>query len=372
MSEEVKALIIDHGSDTYKAGFANDDEVPSSIFPSIIGFPKSDTDEPKDFYVGREVLEKKDNLNIVRTIEHGITKDWDYFTKIINHIYQHELHIEPTEHPVLITTKELTPKRQYEEMIKIMFETFNVPSFYVSKQGFLSLLSTGRATGISCDIGEGVSQFTPIYEGCEIGRSVQCNNFAGHELTEWLQQLLYDRGYISLSSEKEIVRDIKEKYTYVALDFDEEMRKAKSSSDCDVSFKIQNGNDITISDERFRCPELLFKPFFNGFEFDGLDKTIYDVIMNCNYDIRNDLFSNIVLTGGSSLFNGLVERLENELSILAPPTLKVRIFAPHNRENAAWDGGSILASLATFPLMVVGKEEYDDCGPGIVHRKCFT
>lgn len=362
MSEEVKALVIDHGSYAYKVGLAGD-EVPTTIFPSIIGFPNSATDETNDYYVGREVLARKSDLNIRHTIEHGIIKDWEYYTKIINHIYQNELHINSNEHPVLLTTKNFTPKQQSEKMIEIMFETFDVPSFYMSKQGYLSLISTGRTTGLSCDIGDGVSQYTPVYEGYEINHSVQCINFAGREITEWLQKILYEKNY-AFYSDKEIVRDIKEKYCYVALDFDDEMKKAKSSSDCDVSV-----NGVTISDVRFRAPELLFRPLMNSFEFDGLDKIIYDLIMNCRFDFRNDLFSNIVMTGGSTLFKGLVERLDKELSILAPPTLRVRIYAPDGRENAAWIGGSIIASLENFPLMVLGKEEYNDYGPGIVHRK---
>ena len=38
---------------------------------------------------------------------------------------------------------------------------------------------------------------------------------------------------------------------------------------------------------------------------------------------------------------------------------------------SVWIGGSILASLSTFQQMWISKQEYDECGPSIVHRKCF-
>jgi actin len=116
---------------------------------------------------------------------------------------------------------------------------------------------------------------------------------------------------------------------------------------------------------------LLFKPHFNGFVFDGIDQLLFDCTMKTGIGIGKDLYQNIVLSGGSTMFPGLPERIEKEIVRLAPPTMKVNVFAPPERKYAAWIGGSILACLATFPQMVITREEYNDAGPGIVHRKCF-
>lgn len=88
-------------------------------------------------------------------------------------------------------------------------------------------------------------------------------------------------------------------------------------------------------------------------------------------DVRKDLYSNIVLSGGTTMFEGLLERIEKEITNLAPQSIKVKVVAPPERKYAVWIGGSILAYLATFPQMVITHEEYNDAGPAIVHRKCF-
>lgn len=160
----------------------------------------------------------------------------------------------------------------------------------------------------------------------------------------------------------EIVRDIKAKCTYVALDYDSELQKVKHSSECDITYNLPDGNVITINDQRFRCPELLFKPLKNGFELDGIDQTIYNSIMKCNIGARKDFYSNIFLYGGCTLFEGLPERIEKEINIyiLAPPTIKTTVFAPQERKYSAWIGGSIFASLPDFPnRVIITQDEYN-------------
>jgi actin-related protein len=71
------------------------------------------------------------------------------------------------------------------------------------------------------------------------------------------------------------------------------------------------------------------------------------------------------------MYRGIADRMEKELKALAPSTMKVRIIAPPERKYAVWIGGSILSSLKTFESMWISKQEYDESGPSIVHRKCF-
>eukprot|EP00478_Filoreta_tenera_P001859 GABV01001900.1.p1 GENE.GABV01001900.1~~GABV01001900.1.p1 ORF type:complete len:145 (-),score=39.56 GABV01001900.1:252-686(-) len=143
------------------------------------------------------------------------------------------------------------------------------------------------------------------------------------------------------------------------------------SSELEKNYELPDGQVITVGNERFRCPEVLFQPSLIGLEQDGIHKLAYESIMKCDVDIRRDLYGNSVLSGGTTMFPGIAERVHKELTHLAPASIKVKIVAPPERKYSVWIGGSILASLSTFQQMWITKQEYDESGPSIVHRKCF-
>jgi len=370
-------LIIDNGSGYCKAGFSGE-EGPRAVFPCIVGRPKVPGimvgSEQKDYFVGTQAEEKRGILILKYPIEHGIVEDWDDMEKIWDHTFTNELRVVPEEHNVMLTEAPLNPKVNREKMTQIMFDTFNVPGLYIAIQAVLSLYSAGKFTGIVCDSGDGVTHLVPIFDGYALPHSILRINLAGRDLTDYLIKILSERGHhLTTSAEREIVKDIKEKTCYVALDFEGELNEAKSGSGKEMTYEMPDGNVITIGTERFRCPEVLFKPSLLGKEFGGIHEQTFQSITKSDVDVRKDLYQNIVLSGGTTLFAGLPERLTKEVQKLAPQNIssRVKVISVPERKYCVWIGGSILSSISTFSCMWITKEEYQEAGPSIVHRKCF-
>ena len=373
--DEMLPIVIDNGSGMCKAGFASED-APRAVFPCIVGRPKHPDVmvgmEQHDSYVGDAALVRRGVLSIRYPIEHGIVTNWDDMEKIWHHTFYNELRIDPDQHPVMLTEAPLNPKANRERMTQLMFETFNVPAMYVSIQAILSLYSAGRTTGCIFDSGDGVSHIVPVYDGYCLPHAVARIDIAGRDLTDYMGKILTERGYsFFTTAEREIVREIKEEVAYVALDFDAEMQKSIDSSEVDTFYKLPDEQMITIGNERFRCPEVLFQPSMLGKECAGIHQQTFETIMKCDIDLRKDLFNNIVLSGGTTMYKGIAERMTKELNAITPAGMSVRVIAPPERKYSVWIGGSILTSLNTFQANWITKDEYDENGPSIVHRKCL-
>jgi actin-related protein len=380
MAEELNntAVVLDNGSGMCKAGLAGED-APKVCFPSIVGRPKWAGTGPamigteqKDVYIGEEAQARRGVLKLNYPIEHGIVTSWEDMERIWHHCYFNELRVHPDEHPVLLTEAPMNPKSNREKMTQIMFETFNVPSFFVQIQAVLSLYASGRTTGIVLDSGDGVTHTVPIYEGYSLPHSIMKIELAGRDLTDYMMKLLTEVGLsLHTSAEREIARDIKEKHCYVSQDFDGDLKSAKESSRKEVKYLLPDGTPVTINDQVFRCPEALFQPMKYGKDFLGIHELTFQSIKKCDVDVRKDLYSNIVLSGGTTMFEGIAERLTKEIKALAPSTIPVKVTAPAERKFSVWIGGSILSCLSSFQTQWVTKAEFEESGATIVHRKCF-
>ncbi|EOY30221.1 hypothetical protein QUC31_020379 [Theobroma cacao] len=372
---ENRPIVCDNGSGSVKAGFGGDD-APSVLFPSITGRPRNRHAMvgfgQKDIYFGDEAQARRGILRLSYPIDHGIVRDWEAMERLWEHTFDTELRVTIEEHPVLLTEAPLNPRINREKMVEIMFEAFDVPATYIAIQAVLSLYASGRTTGVVMDSGEGVTHVVPIYEGYALPHAINRLDLAGKDLTDYLTKILTQEGYVfTTSAEKEIVRDIKERLSFVAMDFNKELVTSRESSELDRQYELPDGQVITIGASRFKCPEVLFDPSRVGMESGGLHEILVRSIRRSDMDVRREMFGNVVLSGGTTLMPGLADRLAKEVSSLAPPGVRVRVIAPPERKYSVWIGGSILASLSTFERMWITQEDYMESGSSIVHMKCF-
>jgi len=372
--EELQPIVIHLGSEMIQVGFGGDD-APRGVSQAVVGRCKHAGImvgmDQKDAYVGDEAQSKRGVLTLKYPIEHGIVTNWDDIEKLIHHSLYNELRVAPEEHPVLFTCALTNPKANKERMFRMLFETFNVPACFPATPQVLALYASGRTTGLVIDLGGTNVTATPVYEGYELPHAYQFGSFGGRDVTDYLMKITTERGYsFTTTAERDIVRDVKEKLCYVASDFNAEM--AKSVDGLARNYELPDGNVISVGNERFRAPEILFNPTLIGKEVNGVAEMAFQAIMKTDVDIRKDLFANVVVCGGSSMFEGLAERLTAELSRLAPSTMKVKVVAPPERKYSTWIGGSILSSLSTFNAMWMTKAQYDEAGPSIVHKAGFT
>jgi actin-related protein len=238
-------------------------------------------------------------------------------------------------------------------------------------QAVLSLFGSGRTTGVVLTSGDGATTAVPVYEGYSMPHAILRIDLGGRDLTDYMLKLLLSRGYVmngTTSAELELVRDIKEKLAFVAHD---SHHAASQAVDVERSerYELFDGQVINIGGgERAGCPEPLFHPQAVGVDAPGVPELVHLAIGRSDPELWEELYHNIVLAGGSTMFDGFAERVEREVTALAPPAARPRVFAPPERKYSAWIGGSILCQLPTSKQMWVTKAEYDEAGPRVVHR----
>ncbi|XP_075425544.1 actin-related protein T3 isoform X4 [Ascaphus truei] len=318
MGELQPAVVLDNGSGLIKIGMSGDKE-PRFIYTNVIGRAKAKSvmlgAGQKDFYIGDEAQAKRGVLSIKYPVEHGVVTSWDDMELIWKNVYDNDLKMQASERPALLTEAPLNPLTNREKMAQILFENFKVPAIYIAIQAVLALYSSGRTTGCVVDSGDGVTHTVPIFEGYCLPHAVLRLDLAGRDLTDYLMRILNESG-ISLV-------------------------------------------------------KTLFAPANIGMEAPGIDKLCFNTIMKCDIDLRTSFYSNVIMSGGSSMFAGIEERMTKEMIKMVPPDTPVKVYAPPERKLSVWMGGSILSSLSAFQQMWVTTEEFNEVGGNIVHRKCF-
>lgn len=355
-------IVIDCGTHTFKAGIAGDDR-PRAIIPNVFGHTNPEIhkgdmfqhDSKSPFLVGCRAkwIGRIIHLKLTEPIHRVIFTNIDDCFTMWQHIFCC-LEVNPQERPVLIAEPPLNSKKNREDMVKSLFETFGTPAICIIPQAVLSLFSSGRTTGVVVECGDGVTSIVPIYEGNALPHAISQHTLAGRDIREYIQRKI--KNAHNTTAIRDEARRIKAETCYVPME----------------SKETYVGHSTT--DELKRCPDLLFKPTNFGFDefghYTGIHEWTYDAIQRCDSDLHAELFSNIDLAGGTTKLKGFQERMQLELSQLAPDHLHVEVIAQPGREHAAWIGGSVLGSCG-FESLCASKSEYDACGVSIIDRQCF-
>jgi len=370
--------VIDNGSGLIKIGFGGD-ENPKKLIRNFIGRAKHtkvmhETGTNQDYFVGDYAEQHRGILKLSYPMEHGVVTDWEAMENIWDYCYK-QLQVDKEEHPVLLTEAALNPTENRLKAAQIFFEKFEAPYFYCVIQAVLGLYASLKTTGTVLDCGDGVTHAVPIYNGYAIMNAVTRMDLAGRDITRYLQLLLRLRGYnMDTSSELEMVRSLKESDSimYVAASYskEEELFKRGAVTE-EKAFTLPDGSTISIGPERFRATEVLFKPDIIGLEYQGVHELLYNSIQKTDRDIRQHMYSDIVLSGGSTMFSKFPDRILSELHQMTKERTRIKLFAPQNRKNSVWIGGSILASLSTFKDMWITKQQFHEFGANIILRNTF-
>jgi len=386
--EDKPAVVLDNGTGMIKAGLSGED-APKVTFASVVGYPRHKTcliGTEKEYFVGEEAQQKRGILQLKYPLENGIVQNWDDMEKVWQHTFDNELRLNVGDEyeadedvsGVLMTEAPMNPKENRERMTSIMFETFNVRRFYLSIQAVLSLYASGRTTGLVVDSGDGVTHTVPIYEGYSMPHAVRRQNLAGRVVTDYFCKILMESGInLSTSAERETAKRIKEELCYVSMNFEED---SSNFAGKEKQFEMPDGTVVTVGDQMIRAPEMLFQPSIAGKELLGMHELAKQTVSDCDMDVRKDLYTSVVMSGGTTMYENMPERLQAELKQLVPEATQVKVIAPPERMISVWIGGSILASLSTFERMWINRESnpeaqpaitgYDEIGPRIVHQMC--
>lgn len=379
-ADPLSVIVLDNGSASIKAGFAGED-APRSEMPTVVGRARHpgvngvmlglDTDN----FVGEDALEHRGMLSLTNPIERASVTDWDAMEHIWQRTFLSSLSVACEDHPVLVTEAPDAIRADREKMVQMLFESFNCPAVVVQSTATLTLFSTGRSTGLVVDSGAGRTHVAPVWEGYTLPHFVRKLPLGGHDVTKHLQEKLRASGFpFSTDEDRDLVEDIKESLCYVSANMENELDRCKQSKSIERFFELPDGEQVHLNEQRFTAPEVMFQPERllgkSAGVPHGIHEVIHESIQCCDPAVQHEMYSGIVLGGGNTLFDRFDERVQREVAALAPTGTTVRSVAFPERKYAPWIGGSVLGSLSTFPCMWVSKNEYDDYGASIVHRKC--
>eukprot|EP01126_Amoeba_proteus_P035578 TRINITY_DN3591_c0_g1_i4.p1 TRINITY_DN3591_c0_g1~~TRINITY_DN3591_c0_g1_i4.p1 ORF type:complete len:328 (-),score=74.99 TRINITY_DN3591_c0_g1_i4:199-1182(-) len=320
--------------------------------------------------------------------------DWDILERIWDHAFRKCLSIDPSEHPLLVTEPTYNTAQQREKVTEIAFEKFKPPGFFISKEATLSCYASGRATSLVIDSGFSKTVVSAVHDGYVLQNSIMKSNIAGNYISRALYRSLVEKYQMvvrppySYTKKKgnnnsrnsvlilnrpatpsfddyqimQIVDDMKKTVCHVSERPWDPLQPVKK-----MEYEFPDRLVCSIDAETVSLTESLFRDSTEG----SIGQMVSGCISHCDVDLHKELYGGVIVTGGTSLFPGFVERVQK--SIHPPNIFKLKVIAPMEsieRRFSSWIGGSILGSLGSMHAMWISKSEYEEYGTNMVERKC--
>ncbi|KAH7827564.1 actin-related protein, unidentified [Monocercomonoides exilis] len=366
LKDNGQAIVIDLGASLTKSGFSGK-FVPSTVTPSLIGrYKQSDPFEESigtdTLIAGSEALEKQGLLRLSYPSEHGSIPDFENYEYLLSTIFSNELSVDPDGRNVMLVEPTIFTKQTKMKLVQFFFEKLNVKNLYFINTALASLYASGTATGIVVESGEGSTSVTPIVDSRVFLSAQRITELGGIDITNRLKHLLRLKGHaFPSSSDWQTVKLIKEKTCFISEHLNED-RKKIGSNDFETFYTLPDHKTISINEERFLSPEILFHPLLVDCEEPAVDKLFVDSISAMSSSLRATLASSIYLSGGSTLFKGFPERLISSIRIRLQPEFPLKIKAPKDRILSPWIGAAVLASQDIVQQFWISQKKYETEG----------
>ncbi|BDA48561.1 Actin-related protein 3 [Coccomyxa sp. Obi] len=390
---ERPVIIMDNGSGYTKMGFSGN-AAPNFVVPTAISLASSvrkaagpaSCSVDSNILIGEEALSQHAH-SVHYPIRHGVVKSWDHMERFWQQSIHRYLRVDSEDHNFILTEPPMNPPENRETAAEIMFETFNVPGLCIGVQAVLSLYAAfavaekgakarkSSLTGCVIDIGDGCTHIIPVSDGYVIASAIKSIPIAGRDVTTFVQQLLRERKEpVPVEMSLDVARGIKETLCCTASDVVKEF--AKHDTEPGKHSKVYNFTDprsgaersCSVRHEAFLAPEVFFRPDFISDEYTTpLPQLVDRVIQSCPIDTRRDLYGNIVLSGGSTMFKYFGRRLQHDLQKIVAARqprggspVEVRVAGAQH--FGVWFGGSVLGMMPQFGSMCCSRAEYQERG----------
>ena len=326
--------------------------------------------------------------------------NWDTQRQVWDHVFNEVLKIRPLEHHAVVTEPVFNFPSVQDTMNEMLFEEYKFKSVLRTSAPAFSAFNYAASNPkalctLVVDTGYSFTHIVPFYRQKFIPKAILRIDVGGKLLTNHLKEVTSYR-QLNVMDETYVMNQVKEDVCFVSRDFDEDMQVARKRGPENTLIKEYVLPDFSsrrrgfikeqttklsgqsqaeeqclrLSNERFSIPEILFNPSDIGINQMGIADAIQHSISQTPAEMHPHLYDNIVVTGGSAMFQGFYERLELEVRKLAPAEFNVSICMPSNAVSYAWQGGKLLSKSGRKrkQLAPVTLEEYREYGHSVCHR----